>query len=228
MTSLRALIRKDLLLELRGREVVPGMLTFVIASFALFRFALGGDQLGGGTRAATGMLWVAVVFTAMLGLGRAFAQEREHRIWDGLLAAPLDRGLIWLAKTCSTLVTLVVIQAAALPLFWLFFLQEGAGPSIPVLAAALLLADVGIASLGALLAGLASVSHAREVRAAGAVPALRDPARAGRRRGVGRHDSPANKRFRHDRTARISGSLCYDLCALGVGTVRVRRGGLIA
>ena len=163
MTSLRALIRKDLMLELRGREVVPGMLTFVGAAFALFRFALGGDTLGGGPRAATGMLWVAVVFTAMLGLGRAFAQEREHRIWDGLLAAPLDRGLIWLAKTCSTLVTLIVIQAAALPLFWLFFLQEGASPSIPVIAVALLLADVGIASLGALLAGLASVSHAREV-----------------------------------------------------------------
>jgi heme exporter protein B len=51
----------------------------------------------------------------------------------------------------------------ALPLFWLFFLQEGHPPSIPVLVAALLLADAGIASLGAMLAGLASASHAREV-----------------------------------------------------------------
>src|SRR6185312_3090344 len=95
--ALAALVRKDLLLELRGREVVPAMVVFVVAAFVLFRFALGGD------RAATGMLWVAVVFTAMLGLGRAFAQEREHRIWDGLLSSPVDRGLIWLAKACSTL-----------------------------------------------------------------------------------------------------------------------------
>ena len=55
------------------------------------------------------------------------------------------------------------MQVVALPLFWLFFLQEGAGPSVWALVAALLLADVGIASLGALLAGLASASNAREV-----------------------------------------------------------------
>jgi heme exporter protein B len=158
-----ALIRKDLVLELRGREVVPSMATFVLASFALFRFALGGDRLGGGVRAATGLLWVAVVFTAMLGLARSFAQEREHKLWDGLLATPVDRSAIWLAKACSTFVFVVVMQAVALPLFWLFFLQEGDGPSMPVLAGALLLADAGIASLGAMLAGLASASHAREV-----------------------------------------------------------------
>jgi heme exporter protein B len=158
-----ALVRKDLLLELRGREVVPAMVTFVLASFVLFRFALGGDRLGGGVRAATGLLWVAVVFTAMLGLTRAFAQEREHGIWDGLLATPVDRAAVWLAKACSTFVFLVAMQAVALPLFWLFFLQEGDGPSIPVLIGALVLADAGIASLGAMLAGLASASHAREV-----------------------------------------------------------------
>ena len=93
-----ALVRKDLLLELRSREVVPAMATFVLASFVLFRFALGGDRLGGGVRAATGLLWVAVVFTAMLGLSRAFASEREHRIWDGLLSTPVDRSALWLAK----------------------------------------------------------------------------------------------------------------------------------
>ena len=90
--ALAALVRKDLLLELRGREVVPAMVVFVLAAFVLFRFALGGDRLGGGVRAATGMLWVAVVFTAMLGLGRAFAQEREHRIWDGLCRRPSTAG----------------------------------------------------------------------------------------------------------------------------------------
>ena len=55
------------------------------------------------------------------------------------------------------------MQVVALPLFWLFFLQDGAGPSMWVLVAALLLADIGIASLGALLAGLASAARAREV-----------------------------------------------------------------
>jgi heme exporter protein B len=142
-----ALVRKDLLLELRGSEVVLGMLTFVVAAFVLFRFGLGGGRPAGGTRAATGMLWVAIVFTAMLGLSRTFAQEREHGIWDGLLAAPIDRAL----------------QVVALPAFWLFFLQSGPAPDYAVLVAAVVLADVGIAALGTLVAGLASAGRAREV-----------------------------------------------------------------
>src|SRR5207342_2100831 len=73
--ALRALVRKDLLLELRGREVVPSMAVFVAAAFVLFRFGLGGTELAGGTRAATGMLWVAIVFTALIGLARSFAHE---------------------------------------------------------------------------------------------------------------------------------------------------------
>ena len=161
--AVKALIRKDVLVELRGREVVPSMAVFVGAAFVLFRFGLGGTELAGGTRAATGMLWVAIVFTALVGLSRAFAHEREGRTWDGLLAAPVDRALFWFARTCSTFLFLVAVQVLALPAFWLFFLQEQAGPSYPVLVAAVLLADVGIACLGSLLAGLASSVRAREV-----------------------------------------------------------------
>ena len=163
MRAYRALVRKDLLAELRGMEVVPAMLAFVLGSLILIRFGLGGETLTGGTKAATGLLWVAAVFTAMLALVRSFAGEREHGIWDGLLASPVDRAAIWAARATATLIFLVVSQVAALPLFWLFFLQEGRSPSMAVLAAALLLADLGIAMLGSLLAGITSLVQAREV-----------------------------------------------------------------
>lgn len=161
--AVRALIRKDVLVELRGREVVPSMAVFVGAAFVLFRFGLGGTELAGGTRAATGMLWVAIVFTALVGLSRAFAHEREGRTWDGLLAAPVDRALFWFARTCSTFLFLVAVQVLALPAFWLFFLQTGPAPNYGVLVAAVVLADIGIAALGTLVAGLASAGRAREV-----------------------------------------------------------------
>jgi heme exporter protein B len=161
--ALVALVRKDLVLELRGSEVVLAMVAFVVASFVLFRFGLGGGRPAGGTRAATGMLWVAIVFTAILALTRSFAREREHGIWDGLLGAPIDRALLWLARACSTCVFLVAVQIVALPAFWLFFLQDGPAPDPAVLVAAVLLADVGIAALGSLVAGLASAGRAREV-----------------------------------------------------------------
>jgi heme exporter protein B len=159
----RALLRKDLLLEWRGRELVPAMLAFVLGAMVLVRFGLGGETLAGGTRAATGLLWVIVVFTSMLALVRSFAQEREHGIWDGLLSTPADRSAIWAARATATFLFLAVTQAVALPLFWLFFLQEGRSPSLGVLVAALLLADLGVAMLGSLLAGLATHVRAREV-----------------------------------------------------------------
>jgi heme exporter protein B len=159
----RALLRKDLLLELRGRELVPAMVVFVLGAMALVRFGLGGERLSGGTRAATGLLWVVVVFTSMLALVRSFAHEREHGIWDGLLAAPADRAAIWAARASATFLFLVVTQVVALPLFWLFFLQNGRSPSLAVLASALVLADLGVAMLSALLAGLATGVRAREV-----------------------------------------------------------------
>src|SRR4029077_7115585 len=83
-----ALARKDLLLELRGRDTLPAMLLFVAATFVIFHFALPGTP----SRLETsGLLWIAILFTALLGLGRAFVPEREQRTMDGLVLAPCDR-----------------------------------------------------------------------------------------------------------------------------------------
>ena len=81
----------------------------------------------------------------------------------GLLGSPVDRATIWASRTISFFVFQAAVQVVAVPAFWLFFLQSGRGPSIPVLIAALLLADIGIAALGSLLAGLGLAARNREV-----------------------------------------------------------------
>jgi heme exporter protein B len=149
------LARKDLLLELRARDTLPAMLLFVIAALAVFHFALPADS---STLAAKGLLWVAIVFTALLGLTRVFVAEREQRMIDGLLLAPCDRSTIWLAKGISVLAFLAVAELVALPAFSLFFSAVD-GATV----AAVILADLGIAAVGTLLAAMASVSRAREL-----------------------------------------------------------------
>ena len=64
---------------------------------------------------------MAILFTALLGLGRAFVPEREQRTMDGLVLAPCDRSAIWLAKSLATLAFLVAAEVVALPLYALFF-----------------------------------------------------------------------------------------------------------
>lgn len=157
MTYLRdaaALARKDLLLELRGRETLPSMLLFVVAMLVAFRFALPAEQ----EEAAEGLLWVAIVFTALLGLTRAFVPEREQRVFDGLVLAPCDRSAIWLGKVFATFAFLVVVEAVAVPLFGIFF-----APVDAAAVAAILLADVGLCAVGTLLAAMAVAGRAREV-----------------------------------------------------------------
>ena len=150
-----ALARKDILLELRSRDTLPAMLLFVVSTLVVFHFALPSDS---SDLAAGGLLWVAIVFTALLGLTRAFAAEREQRLLDGLVLAPCDRSAIWLAKGASVMAFLLLAEAVALPAFALFF-----APVDATLIAAVLLADVGIAAVGTLLAAMAAASRAREL-----------------------------------------------------------------
>src|SRR5215218_3051369 len=116
------LVRKDLRLEVRGRDTLPAMLLFVLSILVVFHFALpdGSSQL-----AQLGLLWVAIVFTALLGLGRAFVAEREQGLLDGLVLAPVDRSAIWLAKGIATFAFLAVAEVVALPAFALFFSPVG-------------------------------------------------------------------------------------------------------
>ncbi len=155
LADVRALARKDLLLELRARDTLPAMLLFVIAIFVVFHFSL---PSGSSDLAASGLLWVAIVFTALLGLGRAFVPEREQHLFDGLVLATPDRSAIWLAKATATLAFLVLAEAVALPLFALFF--HGLDGST---VAAFLLADIGICAAGTLVGAMAVVTRARDL-----------------------------------------------------------------
>ena len=149
------LARKDVLLELRSRDTVPAMLLFVVSALVVFRFSL---PAAASDLAATGLLWIAILFTALLALTRAFVAEREQRVLDGLVLAPCDRSAIWLGKGISVLAFLLIAEALALPAFAIFF-----APVDGATVAAFVLADLGIATVGTLLAAMAAAGRAREL-----------------------------------------------------------------
>jgi len=155
LADVRTLARKDLLLELRARDTLPAMLLFVVATFVVFHFTLPANS---SDLAASGLLWVAILFTALLGLGRAFVPEREQRTLDGLVLAPCDRSAIWLAKSLATLAFLVAAEIVALPVFALFFHGVGAATIGGVA-----LADVGICAVGTFVGAMAVATRARDL-----------------------------------------------------------------
>jgi heme exporter protein B len=154
-SDVAALARKDLLLELRAKETLPSMLLFVIAALTIFHFAL---PRGTSDVAARGLLWSALIFTALLGLTRAFVAEREQGMFDALILTPADRSAIWLAKSIAVLAFLVAAEIVALPAFAAFF-HGLDGRTV----AAVGLADLGICTVGTLFGAMAVAGRAREL-----------------------------------------------------------------
>jgi heme exporter protein B len=153
------LLGKDLRTELRALQSLPAMALFAVTTFVIFRFGLDRTQLSGSL--AAGVLWVTLLFAAILGINRLFVAEREEGGFDAIRLAPIDRTAVFAAKAAALLVYLVALELITVPIFAIFFL--GSAAALPPLALALLLADLGLAATGTLISSMAVNSRAREL-----------------------------------------------------------------
>jgi len=158
-----AILRKDLIRELRTREMIISMILFVLLAMVIFHYAFGVRERVDLTYFTGGMLWVTFIFAMLLGLNRSFAQEKDEHCLDGLLLCPVDRVTIFLAKTAANLIFLLIIQAVAVPVFTLFFVHRSYAGDLLLFVAVLLLADLGICALGTLLATISMNTRSRDL-----------------------------------------------------------------
>jgi heme exporter protein B len=153
-----AILRKDLRQELRTLESVPAMALFSLSTFVVFHFALDRSSLEGDL--ASGVLWVTVLFAAVLGMNRLFVAEREQGGFDGFLLAPVDRTAMLVGKAIVLFSCLVALQLVAVPAFVVLLLEPG--PPLELLVV-LLLADAGLAIIGTLVGAIAVQTRARDL-----------------------------------------------------------------
>jgi len=97
-----AIVWKDLVAELRSRELLSAMLLFALLVILIFNFAI---DLQPDLRITitAGVLWVTFAFAGTLGLNRSMAVEKDRGCLDGLLLAPVDRSAIYFGKALSNL-----------------------------------------------------------------------------------------------------------------------------
>jgi heme exporter protein B len=155
------ILRKDLTIELRTKEAVPAMALFSMTVYVLFHFGLDRDSLDG--ELASGVLWVTLLLATVIGVTRLFAAEREQGGIDALLLAPVDRTALFIAKAAALFLYLLALEVVAVPAFGLLLLGPDLIGAFPALLAVLLLADIGLAAVGALVAALAAEARAREL-----------------------------------------------------------------
>lgn len=159
MSAFRAILVKDLRVELRTLQSLPAMALFAVTTFVLFRFGLDRTTLEGSL--AAGVLLVTVLFAALLAINRLFVAEREEGGFDAIRLAPVDPAALFCAKVAALACYLLILEAVALPVFAVFFLADAA--ALPGLAAVLVLLDLGLAATGALVSTIGVNSRARDL-----------------------------------------------------------------
>ena len=164
-TQYKTLLAKDLKAEFRTKDMVVSMGIYAFLVIVVFGVALSFARPGAEfLEVSGGLLWALVVFTSLLGLNRSFAKETENGCLEGLLLAPLDRGVIFLAKATSNLVFLVLVEVIAVPLYWVFFSSFAAPAETGwLLVAPLVLGSIGIAGIGTMLSTITAATRGKDV-----------------------------------------------------------------
>ena len=160
LRKILAIVWKDIVAELRTKEMFSAMFVFAVLVIVIFNFAF---ELRGVERvreAAPGILWVAFTFAGVLGLNRAFVLEKDRGCLEGLLLAPVDHTAVYFGKMISTLLFMLVVEAIVLPVFTAFF-----GINLLDLRLVLIVAlgTLGFAGVGTLLSAMTAQTRAREV-----------------------------------------------------------------
>ncbi|NOZ50136.1 MAG: ABC transporter permease [Chloroflexi bacterium] len=154
-----AVLWKDMRVEWRTKDSFTSMAVFAVLALLIFNFAFE-LNVPDKRMVVPGVLWVAVAFAGVLGLGRAFITEKDQGSLAGLLLAPVDRSAIYLGKMLSNFLFILIVEAFILPLLTIFF---NVTVIIPSLLLVLFLGTLGFAAVGTVFSALAVNTRAREV-----------------------------------------------------------------
>lgn len=154
-----AIVWKDVLVELRTREVASAVFVFVILLLVIFSFSFD-LRVERVASVAPGVLWVTIAFAGTLELNRSFHLELEEGCLDGLLLAPVDRIAVYFGKLLGNLAFLSAVELVMIPIFSALF---NINLIQPLLLLTVFLGTFGFAAVGTLLSAMTVGTRAREV-----------------------------------------------------------------
>ena len=155
------ILRKDLMVEVRSREIAYTTLFFAVSCVLIFAFALVREGRGPEDGAA-GILWIAIAFAGTLALGRAFERERQAETLRALLLAPAPRPAVYIGKLLGILALLIAAELVLVPLV-AFLFQTGLLVHPLWLAAIVVAGTLGFAAVGTLFAAMLVRARSRDV-----------------------------------------------------------------
>ncbi len=154
-----AVVWKDLVSELRGKELISAMLVFALLVIFVFNFAL---ELDPKTRSSltAGIIWVTILFAGNLGLNRSMAVEKDRGCLDGLLLAPVDRTAIYFGKSLANWIFMLIVAIIVLPIYSILYNTNILSPGLLLI---IILGSEGYIAIGTLLASMSVQARTREL-----------------------------------------------------------------
>ncbi|MFO8233110.1 MAG: heme exporter protein CcmB [Longimonas sp.] len=144
-----AVFQKDVQIELRQRVALNMLGLFVLATLALVLFAVGQETLSPAVQSA--LLWIVILFSASIGLGRTFVSEAEAGTLL-LLQLHVRGSMVFAGKLLFTVLLVLGLNALAVALFVLMLDVSVAAPDL--LVGVLVLGALGLSGATTLLGAL--------------------------------------------------------------------------
>ena len=157
------LLWREWRLEWRTRETVVTTAVFAAVVVLILTFSVADNAASTNSVVQAALLWITFVFATTLGIGRAFARERDAGALDALLLAPVDWSLIYLAKLVSTVAYTLLAQAGTLTLFVFFVDLHLDALQLAQIVGLMAAVTCGHVAIGLLLAGMTVGLRAREM-----------------------------------------------------------------
>lgn len=157
--SFKAIFIKDIVTELRAKQVLPTMIVLGILIVWILRIA---SEAASASIVIIGpvSLWIALLFSGLMAQERSFATEQEQDCICGLLLAPVDEGTIYLSKLFVNIVMLCIFEVIIVPIVVVAFHLDITA-NWPVLVGVLLLGNIGLSSVGTLFSAMVQLTRTR-------------------------------------------------------------------
>jgi len=159
LNKVLTIVWKDVLAELRTKEMFSSMLVFAVLLLVIFNFSFE-LSIENVAEVAPGVLWVTFAFAGTLELNRSLSLEMDEGCLDGLLLAPMERTAIYFGKMLGNLIFISAIEALMLPIFSALFDLNLIQPALLL---TIFLGTLGFVVVGTLLSAMAVNTRAREV-----------------------------------------------------------------
>jgi heme exporter protein B len=160
LSQLGAVLRKESLLQWRGKSAFVAVFAFGVSTLLLFSFGIGPDSRALRLYSAA-FLWIALLLGSTLTLAESFRVETEQRAGEGMLLLPVDARIFFLGKALANWAELALLGITLVPI--MMVLYDATPQRLIALVLIVIAGTAGLAAPGTLYAAMAASSRARQI-----------------------------------------------------------------